>query len=899
MENWKIRQTVDLARSGPSLRVWPDALMVEGDNEAHTWEITVMENGKPANLDGVTCLVHFLREREGQDEDVVCKGSVSGNVASVVLKQECYVEGQAIGIFRLVIGESKLTLSKLLFTIGKGPTGVVIDPGSAVGSLDDLIAKIDAIETATADGRAQQEQVAQAESSRVSAEQTRITAEQSRVTAEQERASSESSRASAEQARGAAEQNRAAAEQGRITAEISRASAEQSRVNAEQSRVNAEQERVTAESSRVSAETERMAAETARTEAEAQRAQTFAGYQGEIGSLKDDLFESKTITGTCIDIEGAKLSIVADKPSFIGCKNHLRLNDCTITSNGVTFTVKDNLISIDGTTESDGLEAWIPLEKPVKVKSGFDYVISKCNIIGTASSYINCVMENEQKGVCISGSKLNLSPSDSTYYKTASATYDSNICYLHFSALGNKTYNLKLNLQLEIGTESTDYIDSYGSEYVEANTICEAVNPSVRVNSLEITVVNYYVNKKISYNDLTKKPSINGILLDGDIKLNERNVIENKQNPFEKDLNMVTFSNYTQNSLIANGTSYLSYTKDSINDLFYYSVPMKKNPNYDAVMVDIPINLSYFVEFICNGDFEFSAWGGNATFALMIDGKDVVGTDMKITEDGQRYIKVSFNDGIAQKHTVRIYLQKSFAGVVSEYPIEKTNHPRPRVITDGDSIVEGVSKCGVTYGQVVCWASVMSRMLDLDLYNTGCGGSGYIKAGTMGNPSMNDRFDTYIAPYNPDILVVSAGLNDSDKTIDEIKSAVTTYWNHAKEALSTKYLICVSPYSPSNAPSETVLEFFDAIRDTVLEIGDIPYIDIVRGVTYDSMGNIISQYRDGGINTEERRHEWYADYYAGETTDGTHPMICGHQYIGKYIANEIYKICKNDFGVMY
>lgn len=289
MDNWKIRQTIDLARGGQTLRVWPDALMVEGDNEAHTWEITVMENGKPANLDGVTCLVHFLREREGQDEDVVCKGSITGNIASVKLKAECYVEGQAIGIFRIVVDEKTLTLSKLLFTISKGPTGVVIDPGSAVGSLDDLIAKIDAIETATADGRAQQEQVAQAELSRVSAEKARATAEQSRVTAEQERASSESSRASAEQARDTAEQSRAAAEQGRITAEISRASAEQSRVNAEQSRVNAEQERVTAESSRVSAETERMAAETARTEAEAQRAQTFAGYQGEIGSLKDDI----------------------------------------------------------------------------------------------------------------------------------------------------------------------------------------------------------------------------------------------------------------------------------------------------------------------------------------------------------------------------------------------------------------------------------------------------------------------------------------------------------------------------------------------------------------------------------------------------------------------------------
>ena len=150
MDNWKIRQTVDLARGGQTLRVWPDALMVEGDNEAHTWEITVMEDGQPATLDGVTCLVHFLRERNGQDEDVICKGSVAGNVASVKLKKECYIEGPAIGIFRIVVDEKTLTLSKLLFTISKGPTGVVIDPGSVVGDLESLLAQMDRMESGTA-----------------------------------------------------------------------------------------------------------------------------------------------------------------------------------------------------------------------------------------------------------------------------------------------------------------------------------------------------------------------------------------------------------------------------------------------------------------------------------------------------------------------------------------------------------------------------------------------------------------------------------------------------------------------------------------------------------------------------------------------------------------------------
>lgn len=104
-----------------------------------------------------------------------------------------------------------------------------------------------------------------------------------------------------------------------------------------QSMAPAEQNRVTAEQQRVTAETARAEAEAKRQNAEEQRAQTFAGYQGEIGSLKGDIAQ---ITKS-VEIGGS-----------INLFNKLTVtNDKNISDNG-------NLIDNNGYSASD----FIPIE---------------------------------------------------------------------------------------------------------------------------------------------------------------------------------------------------------------------------------------------------------------------------------------------------------------------------------------------------------------------------------------------------------------------------------------------------------------------------------------------------------------------------------------------------------
>lgn len=148
MSKWTIRQAIDLARSGSGPQVWPEALMATGDNLAHTWEITIRDNGQPANLAGAAVAAYFNR---GDNVAVRVPGSVAGNVAAVTMTQECYaIEGPLVGIFRVTLKGMTLTASILRFVVGKGPCDAIVDPGKVVPDLDDLLAQIERMEAGTA-----------------------------------------------------------------------------------------------------------------------------------------------------------------------------------------------------------------------------------------------------------------------------------------------------------------------------------------------------------------------------------------------------------------------------------------------------------------------------------------------------------------------------------------------------------------------------------------------------------------------------------------------------------------------------------------------------------------------------------------------------------------------------
>ena len=256
--NWTIEQDIDLRCGAQTPQIWPNALMLTGDNLAHTWRVRVFDGGEAVALTGATVTGYFVRT---DGNTVAVQGSVDGNTAAVTLAQACYAfEGDLKGVMRLTLGGKTVTLSVLTLMVRKVLTDAIIDPGNVIPSLEDLLAQIEAMETATAAANT----AAAAATSAASAANTAATAATNAAstanTGETARVAAEKNRASAETARANAETARANAETQRANAEGARATAEQGRVAAEQGRVAAEQERATAEAARETAEAARRAA---------------------------------------------------------------------------------------------------------------------------------------------------------------------------------------------------------------------------------------------------------------------------------------------------------------------------------------------------------------------------------------------------------------------------------------------------------------------------------------------------------------------------------------------------------------------------------------------------------------------------------------------------------------
>lgn len=146
MDNWIIEQRVDLRVGVPQVQTWPQALMLYGDAQAHTWRVRVLDAGRAAELTG-TVAAYFVRQ-DGQT--VLVAGTVTGNICEVVLPQACYaVKGEMRAVMRLSSGNTTMTLAVVTLRVGEGVGDSIIDPGEAIPMLDALLARIAEMEQGT------------------------------------------------------------------------------------------------------------------------------------------------------------------------------------------------------------------------------------------------------------------------------------------------------------------------------------------------------------------------------------------------------------------------------------------------------------------------------------------------------------------------------------------------------------------------------------------------------------------------------------------------------------------------------------------------------------------------------------------------------------------------------
>ena len=136
MTNWLIRQTVDLGDGmDASKYAVKDIIPVAyvEDQAAHTWEVTVMQDGEPADLTSYTCTAFFYRHYDGQTPYV--NGTINDNVVRVILPKEAYsYEGRVdckVNISSTGYSDT-ITLSVVSMNVGHVKTTHIIDPGQEI-----------------------------------------------------------------------------------------------------------------------------------------------------------------------------------------------------------------------------------------------------------------------------------------------------------------------------------------------------------------------------------------------------------------------------------------------------------------------------------------------------------------------------------------------------------------------------------------------------------------------------------------------------------------------------------------------------------------------------------------------------------------------------------------------
>lgn len=117
-----------------------DGNMFSMDNGGNTINVLVYDNGEPAQIGG-TVTANVIRADGGT---VAVTGSLSGNKVTIVMPQACYaVTGAVSVIIKLTQDTTVTTIAAFVANVYRSSTDTVVDPGTIIQSVEDLIADIE------------------------------------------------------------------------------------------------------------------------------------------------------------------------------------------------------------------------------------------------------------------------------------------------------------------------------------------------------------------------------------------------------------------------------------------------------------------------------------------------------------------------------------------------------------------------------------------------------------------------------------------------------------------------------------------------------------------------------------------------------------------------------------
>ena len=154
--NGIISRIADLTK--PLIAEQLDHLLVMGDSNGDRFDISVVQNNEPVNLAGGSVTGYFIRIPNGykteEGETVAISGTATGNVASVLLPESCYVNpGRFILTIKANSGSTRHAIYVATGVIHRSSTTTYVDPGHVIPDINELLSMITALEQATNDAR--------------------------------------------------------------------------------------------------------------------------------------------------------------------------------------------------------------------------------------------------------------------------------------------------------------------------------------------------------------------------------------------------------------------------------------------------------------------------------------------------------------------------------------------------------------------------------------------------------------------------------------------------------------------------------------------------------------------------------------------------------------------------
>lgn len=122
------------------------SLYASGDKDAHAFELLLFNGGEELDLSSAQVNGYFIR---ADGYTVLITGTTAKNTVSLTLPESCYaIVGQFSFAVKIKIGDKRKTIFAGYGYVTRSTTDAIIDPGARIPSLDELLAQIDAAESA-------------------------------------------------------------------------------------------------------------------------------------------------------------------------------------------------------------------------------------------------------------------------------------------------------------------------------------------------------------------------------------------------------------------------------------------------------------------------------------------------------------------------------------------------------------------------------------------------------------------------------------------------------------------------------------------------------------------------------------------------------------------------------